>query len=145
MTPFTGIVEYALNGSGSRRRSFMVDGITVYVEPHDDDDARAANVAKRLSTALHDVETLQCRVLRLTAELPPKRPVQLLGRGYVRADTDGRLWLLNRRERGFGEWGVSLDDWDDLFRRYNVRVTEVAADEHGPYVMVAPLPAEPPR
>lgn len=77
-------------------------------------------------------EDLRKRLADAIRQIPPKRPSRLLGRGYVRF-ADGKPMLLNRRDRGFGEFGFTLDSWDQLFREFDVRITEHGVDEHGPW------------
>lgn len=130
------ISEYMPTANGGRRRSFVVDGVTVYVEPHEDDE-RSRAVAAFLSEAPAVVEALRAEVQRLRAEVPPTDPVRLLGPGCVRF-REGQLWLLNRREGGWSSFGVQLASWDDLFRRFNAIVTEHGSDAFGPFWVVAP-------
>ena len=56
---------------------------------------------------------------------------------------DDGVWLLNRRDKGWGEFGFKLRDWDELFRRFNVRVTAAGSDDHGPYWSVEPIGGAP--
>jgi hypothetical protein len=89
---------------------------------------READLRKRLADALR--------------QIPPKRPARMLGRGYVRF-VDGKPILLNRRERGLGEFGYTCDSWDELFRTFAVYITEHGVDEHGPWWAADPLPTPP--
>ena len=106
------------------------------VEPHNENDAVAKQVAEQLSTALERIAELRKENARLVSLVPPKSPARLLGPGCVRM-RDG-LWLLNQREKGWTSWGVRLDGWDDLFRRYAVTVTAHGEDEHGLWWEVTP-------
>lgn len=125
------IAEYARVANGGRRRSFEVDGFTVMIEPHENDRAAAA-LAETLADAIPSMLVMRAEINTLRAKMPPERPVQLLGPGCVRM-RNGELWLLNRRDQGWASWGVRCAGWDDLFRRFNVVVTEHGDDEHGPY------------
>lgn len=87
-------------------------------------------------------EALRARVSKLEAQVPPERPAQLFGLGCVRF-CRGELWLLNGREKGFARSGFLLASWDELFRRFNVRVTDHGTDEHGPWWAVEPIGAPP--
>lgn len=139
-------------GSGARR--FEVDGIPVLVgatsmatrlEPGSEEDKRVALVAqalclsgkvfeaheqlvadlhRRLGAALGELE-------RARSLVPPKQPASIMATGCVRFDERGSLWLLSSRETGWGAFGVRVADWDNLFRRYNVRVTGHGTDETG--------------
>jgi hypothetical protein len=71
-----------------------------------------------------------------------RRPVKLMGTGYVRFATDG-LWVLNRKERGFGEFGYRYESWDEMFRDLDVRITEHGTDEHGAWWAVDNFPSRP--
>lgn len=77
-------------------------------------------------------ESLRAEVQRLRAEVPPRKPVRLLGPGCVRF-RDGELWLLNKRETGWGSFGLQLTGWDDLFRRFNAVVVGHGSDAFGEF------------
>lgn len=141
---------------GSGARQFEVDGISVLVgqtsgatrlEPGSDEDKRVALVAqalclsgkafeaheqlvadlhRRLGDALREVD-------RVRALVPPKVPARIMATGCVRFDERGGLWLLSKRETGWAAFGVWVSDWDNLFRRYNVRVTDHGTDATGPW------------
>lgn len=131
------LVAFAESPNGGRRRSFSVGDFTVVVEPHERDEKQRA-FTEELASALPELAKARAKIRDLEQHIQPKNPVRLLGPGFVRWDGQGQMWLLNNRERGFGEWGVMLDDWDELFRRYSVRVTGAGADEHGSWVQVEP-------
>lgn len=63
----------------------------------------------------------------------PKTPARIMATGCVRFDGPGKLWLLSKRETGWSAFGIPCADWDELFRRFNVRVTAHGTDEHGPW------------
>jgi len=141
---------------GSGARQFDVDGIPVLVgqtsgatrlEPGSEEDQRVALVAdtlRRHADALEAHEQLVAdlhrrlgdalrEVDRVRALVPPKVLARIMSTGCVRFDERGGLWLLSRRETGWAAFGVWVSDWDNLFRRYNVRVTEHGTDETGPW------------
>jgi site-specific DNA-methyltransferase (adenine-specific) len=53
--------------------------------------------------------------------------------GVIRRDEQGRWWLLNRRDRGFGEFGYSFASLEELLAAYAVTPGAEAQDEHGTY------------
>ena len=122
---------YMPTTNGGRQRSFDVDGIRVLVGAHEDDE-RGKALAEFLAAAPSVVESLRAEVQRLRAEVPPRKPVRLLGPGCVRF-RDGELWLLNKRETGWGSFGLQLAGWDDLFRRFNAVVIEHGSDAFGEF------------
>lgn len=141
--------EFMQQANGSRIRQFDLGGIKVSVESDREHDERAKVLAESLrSHALgesfrwsalenerdHAVKSAhKDRELRLAAEakVAPAEPTKLLGVGCVRFDDKGRLYLLASREKGWSAFALWLDGWDDLFRRYNVRVTAHGTDECG--------------
>ena len=125
------IQVYMRAANGGRRRSFVIDGVTVYVEPHED-DARAKSVAEFLASAHEVTDSLRDEVAKLRAAVPPRMPARLFGPGAVRF-RDGKLWLLNKPEKGWGSFGICLDGWDSLFRQFNCRVTGHGRDEDGEF------------
>lgn len=138
------ITAFAQKGDGRRNRSFEIDGCTVLVTPGNATDEEAAAVTERLADL--DEQLLLARAAYTGAnaalgvalsQIPPKRPARMLGPGCVRF-LNGRLFLLNRRERGFGEFGVECDGWDDLFRRFDLKVTTHGEDKHGAWWEVVP-------
>lgn len=110
------------------------------------DDADIAKAAEQIAdfarvVERHEAEVLQFRgqeadlrkqLAEAKRQIPPKTPARLLGTGYVRF-ADGKPVLLNRRERGFGEFGFTCESWDQLFREFDVRITAHGVDEHGPW------------
>lgn len=133
------------NGSGPRMRALTWhNGARVSID-HGDDDALVAEAANQIAdlsskaaglvetiAALRDaLERQRLELERTRALIPPKVPLRIFGRGFVRFDADKSLWLLGKRETGWSAFGFRLDSWDDLFRRYDVRVVECGADEHG--------------
>lgn len=114
----------------------------------DDDVADAAQQIADFAQTVEDHESDLCRqrsenaalhkrLAQALSQIPPKKPARLLGTGYVRF-ADGKPVLLNRRERGFGEFGVTCDSWDQLFREFDVRITAHGVDEHGPWWAAEP-------
>lgn len=121
------ITRFAPNASGGQIHQFEIDGIIVQIQPRSaDENARAKRLAEVISAGIE--------------KIPPMRPVRLLGVGCVRF-LDGRPWLLNKREGGFASFGVPCESWDDLFRRYDVRVTDHGSDATGEWWSVENIPA----
>jgi len=141
------------NGERAAHFSVTVNGakLDVQVIPGDVDDNNVAlnvahdlaNQAEALQRRSDEIAKLEkhaemlAREIRvLNGRVPPDAPTRLLGVGYVRfhgLDNDKKPWLFGKRERGWAEFGVRCDSWDDLFRRYDVRVTGYGEDEHGPW------------
>ena len=126
---------YASDGSGRRLSAFALGRLRVSVQPMDPEDNEAA-FALACQLARSEAEVVQ-----LTADLGACRaqvreqkrpPAKLLGKGFVRFSATG-IYILNRRERGFGEFGYRCDSWDELFRDFDVCVTGHGEDEHGPW------------
>ena len=147
MTP-AEVRQWAPHADGRRDAFFDVAGrVRVKCEPlcgTENEEALLvardlANQVKALAERDAYIDRLRKQVELLSRELRvangrilPAAPVRLLGTGFVRF-RDGQPWLLSRRERGWAEFGVRCESWDDLFRRYDVRVTEHGTDEHGPW------------
>lgn len=81
---------------------------------------------------------LVTRLAHAEARIPPASPVKTMGDGCVRFDDQGRLWLLSKHETGWAAFGFMFDGWDDLFRRYAVRITSYGFDASGPYWIASP-------
>lgn len=154
------ITEFSIRPSGGRSWAFAVRGVEVVItSPDEDGDVYAAELAKALHAEAHGYEAMvtvweQCALLadgrarkaedtlRVALDkIPPPQPVSLLGHGCVRFASTGELWLLNKREDGFASFGVRLNGWDDLFRRYNVRITEHGTDRCGEWWTAEPIKA----
>ncbi len=120
--------------SGTRRRSFELEGVTVTVEGHEDDE-RSRTTAEFLCDATRLVDKLSAENRELRASAPPVNAVRLLGPGVVRF-REREVWLLNSAAKGWASFGVRCDGWDDLFRRYDVRVVGHDSDETGEYWLV---------
>lgn len=142
------VTQYGPRANGARAARFYVPGylgeVEVQVLHHSEDMSDrvlevaramfdASAVLKRAERAekLLALQAAETRAVR--ARLPPETPARLLGEGCVRFDADGRLWLLSRREDGWASFGVVCDGWDDLFRRYDVKVTAHGVDKDGPW------------
>lgn len=141
--------KFKVQANGSRIRTFDLGDIKISIEADREHDERAKVLAESLRahalgesfrwSALenerdHAVKSAhKDRELRLAAEakIAPPKPVRLLGVGTVRFDDKGRLYLMNKRESGWGSFALWIDGWDDLFRRYNVKVTGHGVDEAG--------------
>jgi len=135
------VTTFMASGDGSRMSAFDVDGMRVTVTPDcgGENNEAAFELACRLSRHKEVVDQLESALRSLAEDrddwkarvrAQDKPPAKLLGVGYVRF-LDGAIWLLNRRDRGFGEFGVRVDSWDELFRHYDCRVTEHGEDDHG--------------
>lgn len=148
----TEVIQYGVDGGGKRSAAFSAGGLQVLVSPLDEElNGTALALARSLADSTNALATLESRVsscreeaestaraLRsriadLQQKVPPARGAQLLGAGYVRFTDAGELWILSGREKGWGHFGYRCEDWDDLFRRWNVRVTGAGADECGPW------------
>lgn len=146
-----GTIVGPFAASGDGRRAMRVDwgSVTCLVQSTVDGPEIPEHEASDIARApivivglLALVAELEVEVARLRVKLPPDKPVALLATGCVRQQ-DGALYLLHRPDRGFGEWGVRLEGWDDLFRRYDVIVGDPRTDEHGQYWPVDPRRREP--
>lgn len=140
---------YMRGQSGTRNVGFERNGLSVLVSPtHEEQNEQAEELARLLAQESDAIARLADRIAaaearattaeraraEMAAKVPPARPARLMGPGFVRFDpTHGVPWLLSKREKGWASFGVRLDSWDDLFRRYDVRVTEHGTDEHGPW------------
>lgn len=71
----------------------------------------------------------------------PAVPARIMSTGTVRF-MNGELWLLNRRESGWSSFGIRVGSWDELFRRFNVAVTDHGTDEHGAWWSVENVKAD---
>jgi hypothetical protein len=124
---------FGADNAGARACAFDVDGITVLVRHWDsrrNDDVAA--IAAELARARSEVSAKTLEVAALTARVRAEEgePARLLGTGYVRFE-GGSIWVLNNRERGFGHFGYRFNNWDELFRLLDVKVTGHGQDEHG--------------
>lgn len=133
------VSTYGVPSGGGARASFFKRGaltVTVtglfaeHTEPAFEAACELARASFMIATLTEENEALIAELRAARADIPPARGARLLGRGYVRF-AGAELWILNNRERGFGHFGFQCDGWDDLFRRYDVRVVESGRDEHG--------------
>lgn len=144
------IIRYGVAAAnGGHRRSFDVMGVTIYVEPHED-DAHAERIAEELAASgavvarMLEAESHAHRLaaendrlkMQLKAAQHPPPPARLLGRGCVRFDTDGQLWMMNRAETGWASFGLCIGSWDELFRRFDAVVVEAKQDATGWYWVI---------
>lgn len=60
----------------------------------------------------------------------------------AREDERGRVWLMNRREGGWAEFGYPHETWGALLAAWDVTVGSRGRDEHGVYFEVTPTEAE---
>ncbi len=139
------VTVYGADHCGARAVSFTADGLRVLVSPGDEsNNSRAVSLAKRLLDGERAIGDAHKRIDDLTASLhsarrkiPPPHPVSIFRDGVVRFDSEGRLWLLDSRtldagtRHGWGSFGVAVDGWDDLFRRYAVHVVAHGVDATG--------------
>jgi len=142
------ISRYGADANQARACGFdAAPGVSVLVRPTTcDRNADALRIAERLAGSavrlasdaaelalMRDrVASLEAEVAAARAKIPPKKPIRLFGPGRVRFDQRGRLWLLDPA-KGWSGTGFMLDGWDDLFRRFAVRVTHHGADADGPF------------
>lgn len=139
---------YMRGANGARNVGFEADGVKILISPDGEEhNDRAMELARAFSATAEALSCASERVRRAEEDrdkarrdasdaisrLPPAKPARLFGPGTVRFGESGALWLLSKREAGWASFGVLLDSWDDLFRRYDVRVTRHGEDEHGPW------------
>lgn len=107
------ITRFGAGSNGTRAVGFEIDGVNVLCSSNDpDNNDKVLDLAHRL------------------AGIKPK----LFGTGYVRQDFvpgSTKIWLLNKRKRGWGEYGREFRGWDELFRTFDLLVTGTGTDEHG--------------
>lgn len=117
------VVQFGAGPNQGRACSFRVDELEVLVRPHDcDQNDRALELANEI------------------LEFVKPRPIRLIGVGCVRFDEKGRIWCLSNREKGWSAFGYQFDSWDELFRRFDVRVTSHGVDDLGPWWGVESAP-----
>ncbi len=135
-----GVGTYGVPSGGGARASFFKRGpltVTVtgmfdeHTEPAFEEACSLARSSILIASLIQERDALKEALSTAHANIPPGSPARLIGRGYVRFASTGEMWILNNRERGFGHFGYRCDSWDDLFRRYDVRVVESGRDEHG--------------
>lgn len=146
------ITVFGPDQNGGRACQFHRDGLAVLVRPsgaEQNADAHALAIALEAESCVVTDLDARLRELRekysadvrsLLGRVPPKSPTRLLCQGFVRFDEKGRPWVLGGREKGWAHFGFLCDDWDDLFRRFNVTVTAHGTDKHGPWWQVETRP-----
>lgn len=159
----TGVAKFMQKQDGTHNRQVEVDGCKVLVSG--DDDARCESVAAQIARLAEGLERDRVEINQAKAEARhersmrtleanrraeaeakvPAAPQRIMGPSVVRTDERGRLWVMSNREQGWSSWGFLVDDWDEIFRRWRLRVDGVGADEHGPYVAFVPEPDRVPR
>lgn len=150
------VKQWATRANGARGAFFEFDDeIRVDVQAmHAEENERVLTVAQTLAAttealraadlqvcaakaearqALERAASAETALAEMRATLPPKSPARLLGRGHVRFDSDGTLWLMNKLESGWSSFGLRFSSWDEVFRRFNVRVVGHGEDEDGPW------------
>jgi len=101
-------------------------------------DAIAAPYRASLAALEERYSALEAACKRLKALVPPPRPAKMLGAGTIRFDERGNVWLLSNRERGWSAWGIAFESWDELFRRWDVRITAHGVDSTGEWWTAEP-------
>ncbi len=132
------ITMYCENGRGERSSSYRTEDerFTVAVSPHDPVDNEAAfALATRLACSDSEADVMRATVADLRGKIIEQKaePARLMGEACVRFTSTGELWILNRKDGGFSSFGFRCGSWDELFRRYNVRIIEHGTDAHGAY------------
>lgn len=118
-----------------------------------DADARIAEIEARCEVRVASAEreakterTLAQQAIAERDEARSKVPAvkrRLFGEGTVRFDEYGKLWLMDKREQGWGSFGLHFDSWDELFRQFDVRVTRHGSDDAGPWWAVVSMGEKP--
>lgn len=68
-----------------------------------------------------------------------KRRTPLGDSCVVREDEDGEVYLMNKQDGGWSEFGYRYASWAALFREWDIVVGFERADEHGSYWPVTPV------
>ena len=63
----------------------------------------------------------------------------LLGECVLRRDGSGQLFLMNRKETGWGSYAISMSSEESFLSKYNATLGEWSKDEHGDYCPVTPI------
>lgn len=146
--PFGEVTEFMPGGDG--RPAYGIDwgGPSALVKSTEADDAAVAAYLARAPAAIMAHEQTIAKLerdLSAARALVPKRKTRLLGPGCVRQDPHHpeRLWLLNTQHKGWASFGIVVEGgWDELFRRFDVIVSDPDRDTHGMYWMVRPRKGE---
>lgn len=131
--------QHGESASKARQAFFSVDDLKVSVSSW---DSGRNDDCMKLATDLSDRAKLRSRIDELEAMLaasqeetanarsriPPKSPARLLGGGVVRVDDKGFPWVMNKEATGWSSFGVRCDGWEDLFRRFDIRITSHGSD-----------------
>lgn len=142
MSKTHAVTTFGAHPHGGAASGFSVGDISVLVSGH---GAEHTEPAFELACRLSRIEDTEDALARATEELARARerlsaidkpnPKRLLGPGYVRfafGEPGTGLWVLNGLKHGWGEFGMWFrGGWDDLFRTFNVRVTEHGSDSVG--------------
>lgn len=129
------IVPFAPSGDGRRNVGVYWPGRTILVKAESEHDPMEiaewlAHLPEKLQLAEERIEQLETEAAELRSRVPPATPRRLMGVGCLR-ERDGKLWLLANSTKGWSAFGIMLDGWDDLFRRFDVVVNPPNQDEHG--------------
>lgn len=100
-------------------------------------DALMRHNAARWESTRSDLQAKIDRLQQQIHEHQVEKPARVLGPLCVRMRA-GELWALNKRETGWSSSGFLVGSWDELFRRWDVLVTEQGVDTHGAYWMCEP-------
>lgn len=71
-----------------------------------------------------------------TCPISTAKKVKPFGPTVVREDEQGRVWLMNRREGGWAEFGHPYKTWGALLAAWDVTVGARGRDGHGVYFEV---------
>lgn len=134
------VKQHGASANGSRQAFFDVEGIKVSVTHWDgerNDDcvklatelSDRAELIARLDQAKKACALLAAEVKVARSQIPPKSPARLLCGGIVRVDEKGFPWVMNKEATGWASFGVRCDGWEDLFRRFDIRITSHGSDE----------------
>src|SRR5512141_3144207 len=127
MTTMDKVTQYGTDNNQTRAASFRpAESIEVIVRSWDkSNNDRVLTMARELCEATATIEAMRSEVRRLNIELatvksavPPSVPARLMGPACIRFDSNGVLWMLNRKtdndgrplpSKGFGEFGFRFD------------------------------------
>lgn len=138
------LILFAEREDGRRNVGVRWPGVSIMVEhASDDPEGVAAALARMpgdLAAAECAIATLERELAATRAKVPPARPAQVFDGGCVRQDpaNPAQLWLLSKPETGWSAFGVRVESWDELFRRFDVIVDAPEHDGAGMFWRVHP-------